>query len=143
MPRRTKMADDAKNTDKSNNNNGSAGSNSVKPSSTSIAGTNSSSGSTAPTWTKPTTASVDTKPAPTANKGGEKMAKDPEGMFDYSKCQTYTVKKGDTLFDVAQKFEVALQQLRYFNHLDKATWRIKEGQTLYVPTKPIHVPTGK
>ena len=71
------------------------------------------------------------------------MAKDPEGMFDYSKCQTYTVKKGDTLFDVAQKFEVALQQLRYFNHLDKATWRIKEGQTLYIPTKPIHVPTGK
>ncbi|RMC24434.1 MULTISPECIES: LysM domain-containing protein [unclassified Lactobacillus] len=78
------------------------------------------------------------------NKGGEQiMAKDPEGMFDYSKCQTYTVKKSDTLFDVAQKFEVALQQLRYFNHLDKATWRIREGQTLYIPTKPIHVPTGK
>ena len=128
------MADDNKKTDKSNNNSGNADSNSVKSGSTAIASSNSSSGSTAPTWTKP---------APTANKGGDKMAKDPEGMFDYSKCQTYTVKKGDTLFDVAQKFEVALQQLRYFNHLDKATWRIKEGQTLYVPTKPIHVPTGK
>lgn len=137
------MADDSKINDKSNNNNGSASSNTVKPSSTAIAGSNSSSGSTTPTWTKPTTASVDNKPAPIANKGGEKMAKDPEGMFDYSKCQTYTVKKGDTLFDVAQKFEVALQQLRYFNHLDKATWRIKEGQTLYIPIKPIHVPTGK
>lgn len=137
------MADDNKKIDKSNNNSGNADRNTVKPSSMTVAGSNNSSGSTTPIWTKPATASVDTKPTPTANKGGEKMAKDPEGMFDYSKCQTYTVKKGDTLFDVAQKFEVALQQLRYFNHLDKATWRIKEGQTLYVPTKPIHVPTGK
>ena len=137
------MADDSKKTDKSNNNNGSTGSNTVKPSSTAIASSHNSNGSTTSAWTKPTATSADTKPAPTTNKGGEKMAKDPEGMFDYSKCQTYTVKKGDTLFDVAQKFEVALQQLRYFNHLDKATWRIKEGQTLYVPTKPIHVPTGK
>lgn len=137
------MADDSKKTDKSNNNNGSAGSNTVKPSSTAVASSNNSNASTTPTWTKPIATSADTKPAPTANKGGEKMAKDPEGMFDYSKCQTYTVKKGDTLFDVAQKFEVALQQLRYFNHLDKATWRIKEGQTLYIPVKPVHVPTGK
>lgn len=137
------MADDSKKTDKSNNNNGSAGSNTVKPSSTAVARSNNSNGSTTPTWTKPTATSADTKPAPTANKGGEKMAKDPEGMFDYSKCQTYTVKKGDTLFDVAQKFAVALQQLRYFNHLDKATWLIKEGQTLYIPVKPVHVPTGK
>ena len=137
------MADDPKKTDKSNNNSGNADSNSVKPSSTTVASSNSSSGSTTSAWTKPTTASADTKPAPTANKGGENMAKDPEGMFDYSKCQTYTVKKGDTLFDVAQKFEVALQQLRYFNHLDKATWRLREGQTLYIPVKPVHVPTGK
>lgn len=137
------MADDSKKTDKSNNNSGNADKNSVKSGSTAVASSNNSNGSTTPTWTKPTDTSADTKPAPTANKGGENMAKDPEGMFDYSKCQTYTVKKGDTLFDVAQKFEVALQQLRYFNHLDKATWRIKEGQTLYVPTKPIHVPTGK
>ena len=136
------MADDSKKTYKSNNNNGSADSNTVKPSNTTVASSNNSSGSTTPTWTKPIATSADTKPT-TSDKGGEKMAKDPEGMFDYSKCQTYTVKKGDTLFDVAQKFEVALQQLRYFNHLDKATWRIKEGQTLYVPTKPIHVPTGK
>lgn len=128
------MADDSKKTDKSNNNNSSAGSNTVKPSGTTVASSNNSSGSATSAWTKPTT---------TANKGGENMAKDPEGMFDYSKCQTYTVKKGDTLFDVAQKFEVALQQLRYFNHLNKATWRIKEGQTLYIPVKPVHVPTGK
>lgn len=78
------------------------------------------------------------------NKGGEQaMAKDPEGMFDYSKCPNYTVKKGETLFDVAQKNKVALQQLRYFNHLNKATWQIKEGQTLYIPREPINVPTGE
>lgn len=78
------------------------------------------------------------------NKGGEQaMAKDPEGMFDYSKCPNYTVKKDETLFDVAQKNNVALQQLRYFNHLNKATWKIKEGQTLYIPREPIHVPVGE
>lgn len=78
------------------------------------------------------------------NKGGEQaMAKDPEGMFDYSKCPNYTVKKDETLLDVAQKNNVALQQLRYFNHLNKATWKIKEGQTLYIPREPIHVPVGE
>lgn len=78
------------------------------------------------------------------NKGGEQaMAKDPEGMFDYSKCPNYTVKKDETLFDVAQKNNVALQQLRYFNHLNKATWKIKEGQTLYIPREPIHVLAGE
>lgn len=78
------------------------------------------------------------------NKGGEQiMAKDPEGMFDYSKAQPYTVKDGESLFDVAQKNSVALQQLRYFNHLDKATWRVKSGQTLYIPSQPVHVPAGE
>lgn len=78
------------------------------------------------------------------NKGGEQtMAKDPEGMFDYSTCQTYVVQKGETLLDVAQKKGVALQQLRYFNHLNKATWKIREGQTLYIPKQPIHVPAGE
>ena len=78
------------------------------------------------------------------NKGGEQtMAKDPEGMFDYSACQTYVVQKGETLLEVAQKKGVALQQLRYFNHLNKATWKIREGQTLYIPKQPIHVPAGE
>ena len=80
----------------------------------------------------------------TKNKGGEQtMAKDPEGMFDYSKAQPYTVKDGESLFDIAQKNSVALQQLRYFNHLDKATWRVKTGQTIYIPSQPVHVPVGE
>lgn len=84
------------------------------------------------------------KPPETANKGGdETMAKDPTGMFDYSNCQTYAVKEGDQLLDIAQKYGVALQQLRYFNHLDKATFAIKKGQTIYIPKQPILVPAGK
>lgn len=69
--------------------------------------------------------------------------KDPEGMFDYTGCQTHVVKEGETLFDVAQQYNVAMQQLRYFNHVNKATMRIKTGQTLYIPKEPVHVPTGK
>lgn len=71
------------------------------------------------------------------------VAKDPKGMFDYSNCKTYVVKQGDTLLDVAQNFVVALQQLRYFNHLDKANPAIKPGKTLYIPDKPINVPYGE
>lgn len=78
------------------------------------------------------------------NKGGEKaVAKDPKGMFDYSNCQTHVVKQGETLYDIAQKYVVALQQLRYFNHIDRLTWKITPGQTLYIPNKPIFVPSGK
>lgn len=84
------------------------------------------------------------KPPETANKGGdETMAKDPTGMFDYSNCKTYVVKEGDQLLDIAQKFGIALQQLRYFNHLNKTTFKIKNGQTIYIPKQPILVPAGK
>lgn len=88
---------------------------------------------------------VDNRAVSTPNKGGDDMAKvkDPEGMFDYSNCPTYTVKEGDTLLDVAQSNAVALQQLRYFNHINKATLKVKAGQVLYIPKKPINVPTGE
>lgn len=69
--------------------------------------------------------------------------KDPKGMFDYTGCQIHVVKEGETLFDVAQQYHVAMQQLRYFNHVNKATMRIKTGQTLYIPKEPVFVPTGK
>ena len=39
-------------------------------------------------------------------------AKDPTGEFDYSTCKTYTVKKGQTLLDVANDVLVACQQFR-------------------------------
>lgn len=76
--------------------------------------------------------------------GGEKtVAKDPKGMFDYSNCETYKVTRGDKLIDVAFKYHVALQQLRYFNHLDKTTMEIKPDQVLYISDKPVNVPVGK
>lgn len=76
--------------------------------------------------------------------GGEKtVAKDPKGMFDYSNCETYKVARGDKLIDVAYKYHVALQQLRYFNHLDKTTMVIKPDQVLYIPDKPVNVPVGE
>lgn len=69
--------------------------------------------------------------------------KDPREMFDYTGCEQYTVQDGESLFDVAQKYKVALQQLRYFNHVPKDTMRVKPKQTLYIPKKPVFVPTGK
>lgn len=76
--------------------------------------------------------------------GGEKtVAKDPKGMFDYSNCETYKVTRGGKLIDVAFKYHVALQQLRYFNHLDKTTMEIKPDQVLYIPDKPVNVPVGE
>lgn len=102
--------------------------------------------------TQPVVANVVRKPvtvaSPTApsqpNEGGEKpVVKDPKGMFDYSNCQTYVVKKGDKLLDIALKYHVVLQQLRYFNHIDKATWSIRPGQVIYIPTEPVYVPVGK
>lgn len=78
---------------------------------------------------------------PTPSKGGDKpMAKDPN---DFSNCKFCTVEDGDTLFDIAQRYKVAIQQLRYFNHINKATWHISKGQKIYIPNVPVYVPRGK
>lgn len=93
---------------------------------------------------KPTAPVIETKPvqATTPKEGGEKTVKDPKGVFDYSGCQTHIVKSGETLLDIAQHYVVALQQLRYFNHLDKQEMKIKPGQQLVIPKEPINVPYG-
>lgn len=57
-------------------------------------------------------------------------------------CQTYTVQKGDALVDIADKFGVGLNQLRYFNNVPKATFKISEGQTIYIPNGEVKVPVG-
>lgn len=82
-------------------------------------------------------------PKPEPVKEVKPVVKDSKGMFDYSNCKQYVVQQGDTLLDVAQKFVVALQQLRYFNHLDKGNPVIRPGKTLYIPDKPINVPYGE
>lgn len=58
-------------------------------------------------------------------------------------CQTYTVVKGDALVDIANKFGVGLNQLRYFNGVPKATFKISEGQTIYIPKGEVKVPVGE
>lgn len=85
---------------------------------------------------------IEVAPTPQPKEVTETVAKDPEGMFDYSGCETYEVKQGDTLLKIAQKFVVALRQLRYFNHIDKSM-KIKPGKTLYIPKEPIDVPYGE
>ncbi len=57
-------------------------------------------------------------------------------------CQSYTVVKGDALVDIANKFGVGLNQLRYFNGVPKATFKISEGQTIYIPKGEVKVPVG-
>lgn len=71
------------------------------------------------------------------------MAKDPTGMFDYSDCKTHQVQDGESLFDIAEANHVALQQLRYFNHINKATLALRPNQTIYIPNKPVSVPAGE
>lgn len=80
-------------------------------------------------------------------KGGDKpMAKvkavDPTGKFDYSKATAYAVQPGDDLFSVAQKFKVAMEQLRYFNHIRPGR-NLRVGKTIYIPNAPVYVPVGK
>ena len=93
---------------------------------------------------------TDSKPAvkettPTTTGGGEhtNMA-DTNKKIDpkFEGCQSYTVQKGDALVDIADKYNVGLNQLRYFNGVPKATFKISEGQTIYIPKGEVKVPVG-
>lgn len=57
-------------------------------------------------------------------------------------CEAYVVQKGDALVDIADKYNVGLNQLRYFNGVPKATFKISEGQTIYIPKGEVKVPVG-
>ena len=95
----------------------------------------------APKPTEPIQVTAPTTPEP--KKEVKPMAEDPTGMFDYSDCKTHVVQDGETLFDIAEANHVALQQLRYFNHINKATLAIRPNQTIYIPNKPVPVPAGE
>ncbi|MBH9539030.1 LysM peptidoglycan-binding domain-containing protein [Lactobacillus crispatus] len=110
-----------------------------------MADTNTSTSTPAGSTNKPLTGSLlnsATKPTSSPVMKPVEPAKDPKGMFDWSDAKPYVIGKDENLFDVAQKFSVALQQLRYFNHINKATMKVKEGQTIYIPNKPVEVPYG-
>lgn len=88
------------------------------------------------------------EPTPTTTGGGENtnMANNTTTIKKvdpkFEGCQTYTVVKGDALVDIANKFGVGLNQLRYFNGVPKATFKISEGQTIYIPKGEVKVPVG-
>lgn len=90
-------------------------------------------------------ATVAKESTPTTTGGGEhtNMA-DTNKKIDpkFEGCQSYTVQKGDALVDIADKYNVGLNQLRYFNGVPKATFKISEGQTIYIPKGEVKVPVG-
>lgn len=83
---------------------------------------------------------------PTAMGGGETktMAETTTKKIDpkFEGCEAYVVQKGDALVDIANKYKVGLNQLRYFNGVPKATFKISEGQTIYIPKGEVKVPVG-
>lgn len=93
---------------------------------------------------KPVFKSFDSQPAKEVKAVAEpEEVKDPMGQFDYTGCQIHVVQDGESLFDVAQKYGVALQQLRYFNHVNKATLKIRKDQKLYIPKEPVWIEPGE
>lgn len=102
------------------------------------------------TTAKASAPTADSKPVvkettPTTMGGGENtnMASTTKKVDPkFEGCQTYTVVKGDELVDIADKFGVGLNQLRYFNGVSKATFKISEGQTIYIPKGEVKVPVG-
>lgn len=96
----------------------------------------------------PVTASQPAEAVATPNNmgGGENtnMADNTTKKVDpkFEGCETYVVQKGDELVDIANKYKVGLNQLRYFNGVPKATFKISEGQTIYIPKGEVKVPVG-
>lgn len=82
---------------------------------------------------------------PTTTGGGETQTMaDTTKKIDpkFDGCEAYVVQKGDALVDIADKYNVGLNQLRYFNGVPKATFKISEGQTIYIPKGEVKVPVG-
>jgi membrane-bound lytic murein transglycosylase D len=72
------------------------------------------------------------KKPPTKNASLQTMDKGQSSAENSSlKATTYTVKKGDTLHSIAQRFKVSVAQLRDWNHL-KSNQSINQGQTIIV-----------
>lgn len=75
---------------------------------------------------KPTTQAPNSQPKEIL---GEQDPPTVEGI----ELETYVVKKGDTLFNVSQKYEISWQSLAEINNLDEP-YLLKIGQKLIIPT---------
>lgn len=70
-------------------------------------------------------------------------AEDVKTPEEYDGCKTHIVKAGESLYDIANANVVALQQLRYFNNIKHNSFKVREGQTIYIPKEPVFVPVGE
>ncbi|MQN23679.1 LysM peptidoglycan-binding domain-containing protein [Lentilactobacillus parabuchneri] len=78
---------------------------------------------------------------PIQTKGFDKFG---HAQFDYSRDKTtYQVKDTDTLLGIANQSKVGLQQLRFYNNIDKHTFAIRVGQTIHIPSAQVIIPIGK
>lgn len=65
-------------------------------------------------------------------------------QFDYKRDKTtYQVQPNDTLLSIANQFQVGLQQLRFYNNINKETFSIRVGQTIHIPSAQVIIPIGK
>ena len=55
---------------------------------------------------------------------------------------TYTIQEGDTLYDIAQKFNVDLLLLLTINNMDPANAMIQPGQEIIIPGPDTKLPTS-
>jgi len=58
----------------------------------------------------------------------------------YKNVQAYQVQPGDTLGDIAQKFDVSVEQIMTFNGLKNAN-SLGAGQVVYIPGTQVNLPT--
>jgi LysM repeat protein len=58
----------------------------------------------------------------------------------YKNVQAYQVQPGDTLGDIAQKFDVSVEQIMVFNGLKDAN-SLGAGQVVYIPGTQVNLPT--
>ena len=84
---------------------------------------------TAPAAPVPPDSTVSTPPAPTTQAPPPAPAKPARAG---SRPSTYTVKAGDTLWDLSHKFNTSITKLKKLNHL-KST-HLKPGQVLKIPS---------
>lgn len=65
-------------------------------------------------------------------------------QFDYSRDKTtYQAQANDSLLGIANQYKVGLQQLRFYNNIDKRTFAIRSGQTIHIPSAQVIIPLGK
>lgn len=61
----------------------------------------------------------------------------------FAGCESHKVQQREKLVDIANNWHIALQQLRYFNGLNKNTFALYVGQVIYKPKQDVKVPKGK